>query len=817
MAETKYTPSTSGYASGTGGWSTGTSTIIQGTTGSLVNYYGIMYFDFDSIRATNAAYYPAQIRVRLKSHVGYARTVRLFIGQGMAKDSFTYGARPSAVSGTSYVEGYCAANGWVEFVITDPTWLSALVSSSTTCLYINRGNDSGSYWEGDGAKHTNVPELYVDWYLRTTACGAPTVCSVNSALSEGDVTLSWSGASGGTNNSISGYEIQCSESYDNYNWGSWSALTTVWTASDSGSISVSPSSIRGVYRRFQVRTLGSAGSGYYSGWKVSSNSVRKNTLPTVPTSFTASPATYNNENVTLAWSGAAAGTSAIHHYTIEHCTSSDGVSWSAWVWIADVVTSSSSGSTVVTPSTVPGTYTKYRISVVDTLGAKSSDYRESNSIYAAITACGAPTACSVSATLAEGSVTLSWSGAVSGAGNTITGYEIQHSDSPDGSTWGNWNALAAINTTATNGSVSVEPSSTRGVYRRFQVRTIGSAGSAYYSPWKVSGNSVRKNTLPTAPASFLASPAIYEGNTITLSWSGAVAGTSPIRQYVIQESTSVDGTIWSAYSTLMTILSDMTSGSYNAMASAVAGTYTRYRISVTDTLGAVSSYVVSGTVKKNSPPTVPVLSAPRDGSATYNLKPRFMITTGIEPDGQTQKACVKIGTGSWQDSVNNADLFSQNGYLGDWIKTVFQAETQTPGSKTVAFRSLDEGLGSSSPEVTRSVTILPSPFGTIIENETMVKAEHIRAIRTSVNTVRNYYGLPATVWSEEVLPGKTTVKNWPYHIQEIRKALEAVVDTINQFDTTSTFNVPEVNWLPLGTGRPRAAVMREIQDLILSL
>ncbi|MGI6316165.1 MAG: hypothetical protein ACOX17_05750 [Christensenellales bacterium] len=686
-----------------------------------------------------------------------------------------------------------------------------LTAGGTYYLWLHGGTAFQAY------KHASYYSVALN-YTAYTACGAPTACSVSSTLAEGAVTLSWSGASGGIGNAITSYEIQYSESSDNSSWGSWAALTTVTTTATSGSISVSPSSTRGYFRRFQVRTRGAAGSSYYSGWKVSSNTVRKNTLPTVPTSFTASPATYNNENVTLSWSGAAAGTSAIKQYTIEHCTSTNGSTWTSWSALTIVTTSSTSGSKVVTPTTVAGTYTKYRLSVTDTLGAVSAAYKESNSIYAAITACGAPTACSVSATLTEGNVTLSWSGASSGAGNAISSYEIQYSESTDGSTWGGWTALTTVTTTSTTGSLSVSPSATRGNYRRFQVRTRGMAGSSYYSTWKATNNSVRKNTLPAAPTSFVASPIIYEINIITLTWSGAAAGTSAIKQYVIQQSTSADGAVWQAYETLVTISSSETFGNYETAASIVAGTYTRYRISVTDTLGAVSAFAVSGTVKKNSPPAALMVTAPKAGGATYNARPRFLITTGMEPDGQVQQVCIKIGADEWQDSVNNPERFSQGGYLGNGVKTVFRSETDLPtGSVTAVFKCVDEGIASSSPEVNCNFTVLASPFETITENETKVKVEHIRTIREAVNAVRGYYGLAAANWSENIIAGKTAIKNWPYHILEIRAALEGVITFINQFDTGTGFDVPEVDWLPLGTGRPRAAVMRQIQDLILTL
>jgi hypothetical protein len=441
----------------------------------------------------------------------------------------------------------------------------------------------------------------------------------------------------------------------------------------------------------------------------------------------------------------------------------------------------------------------------------------SNSIFCDITACGAPTICTVSATLSEGNVTLSWSGASGGAGNAITSYEIQYSDSTDNSDWGDWIALTTVSTSATSSILSVSPPSTRGSYRRFRIRTRGAAGESFYSDWTVSSNTVRRNTLPTPPTSFTATPTIYESATVTLSWSGTIPGTSAIKQYVIQRSTSTDGINWSAYEALTIVVSNATSGTYITSASQIAGTYTRYRISVTDTLDAVSGYVVSGNVKKNSPPTAPAIVCPVSGSSGYNTTPRFMITTGIEPDGQTQIVEVKIDAEAWVNSVDNPEMFSISGYLGNGVKTVYQAPALTIGTHTVTVRCLDSDIGSSSPEVVLTFTVLPSPFETITANETHVKATHIQTLRNAVNTIRSYYNLPSAVWNEDIVAGKTAVKNWPFHIMELRKAIESVITAINSFASSSTFDIPPITWMPIGTGRPRADVMQQIQDLILML
>lgn len=652
--------------------------------------------------------------------------------------------------------------------------------------------------------------------LLTTACGAPTSCSVNPILSEGGITLSWSGASGGINNTISSYEIQYSESTDNFTWGVWTALTTVSSTSTSDSVATSPSSTRGNYRRFQIRTRGTAGASYYSGWKISSNSVRRNTAPKAPTSAVASPAAYSDEIITLTWSGASGGTSPVKGYQIARRTSTDNSTWSSWNVLTTLTLAASGGSYNPNVSRVPGTYTEFGIWTIDTFDVYSVE-KISNSIFCDITACGAPTACSVSAALAEGNVSLSWSGASDGAGNAITSYELQYSDSADNSSWGAWTALTTVNTSATSSIVSVSPSGTRGYYRKFRVRTRGAAGESFYSDWTVSSNTVRRNTLPTPPTSFAAAPTIYEAITVTLTWSGTIPGTSLIKQYVIQRSTSTDGTNWSAYEALTTIVSSATSGTYTANASQIAGTYTRYRISVTDTLDAVSAYVVSGTVKKNSPPTAPVIVCPVSGSSSYNATPRFMITTGIEPDGQTQIVKVKIDAGVWINSVDNPEMFSVSGYFGNGAKTVYRAATLTAGNHTVTVRCLDSDIESSSPEVVRNFTVLPPPFETITANETHVKATHIQTFRIAVNTVRSYYNLSPATWSEEIAAGKTTVKNWPFHILELRKALDPVIAAVNGFDPSSAFNIPPITGLPIGTVRPKADVMQQIQDLFLEL
>lgn len=432
------------------------------------------------------------------------------------------------------------------------------------------------------------------------------------------------------------------------------------------------------------------------------------------------------------------------------------------------------------------------------------------------TACGAPSACSVSPTVAEGGATLSWSGASGGTNNAITGFEIQYSDSANNADWGNWTALTTDSSSSASGSLSVAPPSTRGSYRRFRIRTQGSAGSGYYSGWTVSSNSVRKNTPPEKASVLTASPSVYSEGPITLTWSGASGGTSPIKGYMLASKTSTDGSTWTSWNVLENFDLSASSGTRTAAASTTPGTYTKYGLWTIDTLDVYSAEQVSNTILCVAAACdEPTISAPKAGASTYNPNPRVLLTTGAQPDEQV--AQVKIGAESWQDGVNNPSLFSPSGTVGGSAAVMFKAESQTVGAKTLTVRCVNTDFEAPSAEVSRSFTVLASPFEEISANETKVKASHISTLRTAVNTVRNYYGLAPVSWSEEITAGRTEVKNWPLHILEIRTAVEPVIAIINQYSTDSGFAVPEPDWEELDTGRPRAAVMNQLSELILSL
>ena len=474
-------------------------------------------------------------------------------------------------------------------------------------------------------------------------------------------------------------------------------------------------------------------------------------------------------------------------------------------------------ATVTCPSTTANTTQNVRFKVISdgrltlTSGVIDNSSYTVQSSPLLTTACKAPTSCNVSSTISENNVTLSWSGAASGTNNAISSYEIQYSNSANNSTWDDWQSLTTVTTTATSSSLSVAPPTTRGSYRRFRVRTRGAAGLSFYSSWKISTNSVRKNTLPSPPTVFTASPASYTTGPATLSWSGALGGTSPIKGYIISISTSSNNSTWTNWSTAETLNLSAASGTFSATVSNTPGTYSRFSIVTIDTQGAQSSAKISNTILAVAAASLtPTVTAPKEGSSTFNPKPMVLITMGSSPN--TQISSVKVGQGAWHDTVNNQSFFSKSGVINKNTSLIYQSQSLTTGAKTVSVQSLNSNFEAPSSTVTRSFTIIPVQLETITADITKVKALHITYLRNAVNIVRDYYSLPFVSWKEDILPGKTSIVMWPYHILEIRTAIDEIIDRIKAFA-----NHQSISWLPLTKGRPKADVINQIKNILLTL
>lgn len=167
-----------------------------------------------------------------------------------------------------------------------------------------------------------------------TACSAPTsvTASPSNPKRGQTVTISWSGAKGGTKNSINGYDIEYKVGS-----GSWNSWRSVSSASTSSSTTDSWSQPVGQTGQYRVRTKGTAGSGYYSGWAYSNTITIANSAPTMSRVYcNTTLVPYNNGrggSVSFSWSGSDVdGDSLRYQYQVTDTTVSSPYedSWSSF-------------------------------------------------------------------------------------------------------------------------------------------------------------------------------------------------------------------------------------------------------------------------------------------------------------------------------------------------------------------------------------------------------------------------------------------------------------------------------------------------------
>lgn len=207
---------------------------------------------------------------------------------------------------------------------------------------VTRNNNTDAGIKNQYFVHVTYTEV-----ANTTACTAPTSVSLSATkiLTGNTVTVSWSGAKAGTNNSISGYQIYSgstlhktvgvvsSTTVDCANWGAGSSTIT-------------------------VRTLGSAGLN--SG---SSPGVTLTRYAPCSGSVTVNKCMQTG-NATLNLSKTNSSNDTVQSLKIIYRDSSNGSSWGEWYTLANGVTASSYSA--ATPSV--GNYRQYNVHIITNAG-----------------------------------------------------------------------------------------------------------------------------------------------------------------------------------------------------------------------------------------------------------------------------------------------------------------------------------------------------------------------------------------------------------------------------------------------------------------
>ncbi|MBQ8201227.1 MAG: hypothetical protein IJZ74_05610, partial [Clostridia bacterium] len=195
------------------------------------------------------------------------------------------------------------------------------------------------------------------------------------------------------------------------------------------------------------------------------------------------------------------------------------------------------------------------------------------------TACTAPTTVKVASSTVDAgtTTTLSWSGATAGQNNPIRGYVVYRSTSASSG----YTVLETVSTT----SYTVTAPSTMGSTYYYKVATLDTVDGSQTLSSVYASLTARTYTACTAPTTVKVSTTnVAPGASVTLSWSGAAAGTNnAITGYQIYRSTSASST----YSLLTSVSVTATSGSATVTAPTASGSSYYYKVL---TVGTKSGY-----------------------------------------------------------------------------------------------------------------------------------------------------------------------------------------------------------------------------------
>lgn len=175
---------------------------------------------------------------------------------------------------------YAALNGTTVLVSNGIAQPNVTLSNSGKTLsytragyFFSEGQNNLSIWFNTSSSGANSSYEWTYIGVTYTACRAPTAPTLDTTLSREPVRLSWGAGSNGTNNSVTGYDVQRRASTDGSSWGSWKDVPD--SPVTATSLDVTPPGTVGNYYQYRVRTRGSAGSNYYSGWVTSTNTLRR--------------------------------------------------------------------------------------------------------------------------------------------------------------------------------------------------------------------------------------------------------------------------------------------------------------------------------------------------------------------------------------------------------------------------------------------------------------------------------------------------------------------------------------------------------------
>ena len=381
-----------------------------------------------------------------------------------------------------------------------------------------------------------------------------------------------------------------------------------------------------------------------------------------------------------------------------------------------------------------------------------------------------------------------------------SGYTVNLNSS--GSDFKNYITLGATN----KFNFSYYPSSVKStVTTNVQASNISCSSTLTISNIALSVTYEEPYSAPSAPTTVtLSANNVAPGASVTLSWSGAKAGTNnAITGYHIYRATSSSGT----YSHTYSVTTSSTSGSVAVTAPSTNGSSYYFKVC---TIGTVSGYnseassAVSLTCIYSAP------SAPTEvyfdttlthGSATLTWKGAY---SGINNEivnyqVQLSESSDGITWGDWSlytttsSSVQSCSIASPSTY-NNYYKC-----------RVRALGSLEESNYSLWKESVNRLRRDHEPIGeftdALVQNETPIKAVHMTELQDAINMLLDFYGLNEQTMTN-IVAGTTSLGGWTNHVNEIKSAI----------DILTTYHD---DWLEIPVNCPRADVMQQLRDVII--
>lgn len=220
-------------------------------------------------------------------------------------------------------------------------------------------------------------------------------------------------------------------------------------------------------------------------------------------------------------------------------------------------------------------------------------------------------------------------------------------------------------------------------------------------------------TACTAPTNIVIGQSIVApAGTVSVSWSGATAGTSnPIKGYNVYRASTASGT----YTKINTDV--ITTTSYSVTASSTRGSSYFYKIQTVGTVsgydsGQSSNYI---SLKANSLPAIPTVNASTSIIPSTGGQVIFTATAGTDPDGQPTSIYYSTSSGG--------------------IKTLFTSPKviNLTSNSTYYFWTFD-GLEYSDSSVTKTITKNTKPTLSITSNNTTYTANSVSTYVKNMST-----------------------------------------------------------------------------------